>query len=316
LPYNQLMLRRISILLSGLFLPGSVLLAQSITRLDTIFSDTVPRTYNYYFDIPFGQTFINPNNCSGYSLLRTKSFDPMLYRSMDLKRSGESNSAYISWGTPTGANTEGTYVENSGQDRVVRNQISNLDYSAEGIEKNILEFKPDNNIPVNLVMSLGFGSARLNLSNLMMKSADISTAEADVVILLNYPNTQRMGTFLIKAGTSEILFRNPEFSHADKIIIQNGMGNTTLALGNICPYPTQIYVEVGAGECTVSLSETTPLKIIAKDNGLTADDLPGDFIQKGDNIFVNLPFQKAQGNAVTITVDMGMGTFKIIPYKQ
>lgn len=296
-------------------MPGGFLLAQGYARIDTIVSDTVQRVYDYYFDVPFGHTFINPNGCHGYSLLRTRSFDPQLFRSLQLRPTGDKRAVYITWGTPTGSSTEGTFVENNAQGRVVQNQVSNMDYNQASIDNNVMEWRPDNNIPINLVMSLGFGNARLNLTNMMLRSADIRTAEADLVITFNQPNITRMGLLKIKAGTSEVLFRNPEHAHADRIVIENGMGNTTLVLGDNPQWPTTLYLEVGGGECTVSLAETTPVRVIVKDNQLAPGDFPPGFVAQGENTFVNARYNQSPSNAVTMTVDLGMGSFKIIPYK-
>lgn len=182
-------------------------------------------------------------------------------------------------------------------------------------QRYLMELRADPAVPTKMVMNLGYGSAWLDLSGMDVRGLDVQSGNADVFITYKTPNTHPMTMLNLKGGMGKFVVRNIEMARAENVILENGMGNTKIIVGETAYNKTNIALQVGTGACTLLVHEKYPVKIILNSSMLSKVELPENLIETTDNTFVNLAYKANPQNAMTITVDVSMGTFYMVAFE-
>ncbi|MEM7039064.1 MAG: hypothetical protein AAF570_18950 [Bacteroidota bacterium] len=217
----------------------------------------------------------------------------------------------------------GTSVRSAGLNTTTRGGSQQVAYQTRGSmtvdddpAKYLTELKANPNTPMALRMNLGYGSAWLDLTDLDVRGVDIVSGAADVFLSYKKPALYPMYRLKINSGMSNITIRNLEYAKADLVKIENGMGDTRIVIGEQVSHKSKVSISVGAGSCVLLIHEEAPIRLKFNDNVFSSMELPGIFTESGSNTYVNPAVKKHPDKAVTVVVDMGIGTFTVETYKE
>lgn len=283
--------------------------------MDTIPSDYGKSIHKFKLEIPLGQTFINPGCAGTYSVFR--SFRPDIHSRPQIisKSSGDVMITNFSW--DHGKSQSFSTVEaNSASGTVYQYQYRVAGSVNSGDPENyLMELSPDPAMATQLDLNLGYGSARLDLSDLSISQIDLVAGATDVIISYKKPNRTEMKSLNINGGMSRIVLRNLDMARANSVRVENGMGTTKIIMGNAQKGKSAINLEVGAGNCIFMMQKDIPVKIILSQTFFSSVQVPQDFLKTDENTYVNLAYQSNPSSAKTIYVDLGIGTFTLIAFE-
>ena len=262
---------------------------QAKTVRHFIETDSFIQMYELRLDVPFGQTFVKPAPCPSRHTIR--------------------------FHTPDHAIT--TKVSEDTLGRMMRIILGMHGSSTlyDDPSHYLTELCPARNSSLALSMKLGEGSTCMDLSNLSVRSVDIASSSANVFLSYKQPNLERMQLLKIRSGMSKIVLRNLENARAERVKIDNGMGDTKIIIGENLHDSSLLNVSVGAGACVLVVHEKVPLKLILKNNFLSSVDIPDNFIKTGRNQYVSLAYKANPGKAMVVEVDLGIGSFSVISHE-
>lgn len=202
-----------------------------------------------------------------------------------------------------------------GSNSIVSYQVSGSMTIDDDPAKYIMDIAADPLAPMAMKMNFGYGSARLDLSNLRMMALEIVSGAADVVISYSKPNAVPMKYFTVVNGMSKIVIRNLECARAEQVRIENGMGDTKIVVGTDMHAKSTVRLDVGSGKCTLLVHKDAPIKIVINGTVFSSADIPDAYIKNSDNTFSSLTYKLHAQEAMTIIVDLGLGSFEMIPYE-
>lgn len=285
--------------------------SQNITRMDSIPTDSFFQMYEFHVDIPVGQTFVNAGHCHSFHSVRFHLPDNSSRAIIKEDTLGRSLRTRVSMMSANTSSYASVVNSASGNKVVMRGSMS----VNEDPGRYLTELRPARNVPMVMSMRLGHGSAWLDLSSIRARGVDIESSNADVFISYKSPNMEKMQVLNVYSGMSKVVLRNLEYARAEKVHVQNGMGETKIIVGEKTYNATRLHVGVGAGKCVMMVHDDVPVKIVLKNNFLSTVDLPDDFMKTSDNTYVNLPFKKNPSKALTAVIDVGLGSYTLISYE-
>lgn len=299
----------------GLVLLSGEAWGQAGAVTDSLKFDRAFGYQEFNLNIPIGQTFINSSLKPGYTFIRA--YRPDLHTRPIIKSDTLKDriATFLTWKHANGESSFTTEVSNSHQAGSYRYQCTKSTSAHGGNPENyLMELSPDKEVPTALNMSLGLGSARLDLSDLNLKRINIVSGATDVIISYQKPNRDEMSEMNINGGMSRIVIRNLEMARVGKVKIENGMGNTKILMGNSCQHASMIELMVGAGSCIFMVQEDVPVKLIVTQTFFSSLEIPQNFQKIAENTYVNQAYKTNSAQASTISVDLGIGTFTLITF--
>ena len=305
------MIRMVLGLTACLMLQASQGWSQSFTRMDSIPTDSFFQMYEFHVDIPVGQTFVNSGRCHSFHSVRFHLPDRNSRTRIQQDTLGRSLRSRISMISENTSSYASVVNSSSGGQVVMRGTMS----VNEDPARYLTEVRPARNVPTVMSMRLGHGSAWLDLSDIRARGLDIESSNADVFISYKRPNMEKMQVLNINSGMSKVVLRNLEFARAEKVQVQNGMGETKIIIGKKTYNATSLHIGVGAGKCIMMVHHDVPTKLILKDNIFSSVEFPDDFMKTGENTYVNLAYKKNPSNALTAVIDLGLGSYQLINYR-
>ncbi|MEM6270735.1 MAG: hypothetical protein AAF998_14940 [Bacteroidota bacterium] len=294
--------------------PSLCLMAQGVSVADSFTTDRALGLYQYRVHMPLGQTFVNCTTVPKTSTVRfhlpNKEAEPLLLRDTLPGRLRTT----VSLASP---NTSGYSRKTTATMRgaVVQYDASGSMTVDDDPARYLMELRPDTDIPLDLEMNLGYGSAWLDLTNLDLRTINISSGAADVYISYKNVGKSPVREFIINGGMAKVVVRNLEMARAENVYIENGMGDTKLIVGDKVIQRTNMRVIVGTGTCTMLADQDVPIRLIMNSNVFSSVEIPADFVKTRDGTFVNLAFKKSPERAMTVTVDPGLGKFVLVSYE-
>jgi hypothetical protein len=308
------MLRAVLGISVSMLLPMAAL-GQQYSHVDTIPSSPFYNMYEFMVQVPLGQTFVAPARCSGattarYSLPAGKP-DPIClidttaeqHVRASLTMGMQSNAQYKSR-----SNTRGTAT-------MVSYQMSGSMTINEDPSEYLMEVAADPLVPMMMKMNLGYGSARLDLAELNMKHLDIVSAAADVYISYSKPSGGTMKVLNVSNGMNKIVIRNLECARAERVHIENAIGDTKIVVGKESYGKSLVTIEVGAGNCTLLVQKDAPVKIVVHGTVFSSTPIPDGYVKLSDNTFTSKSYKMNCDKAMTIEVNLSIGGFEMIPYE-
>ncbi len=295
-----------------LFLYAAQCCGQNLSRMDSIPADSFFQRYDFFLDIPIGQTFINKNSCQSHHKVRFHAPERtakthILHDTVKSRRVLQTQVSMMSSNTSS-------YVASisnaSGHQVKMRGTMSVNDDPT----KYLAEVRPAIHQPLVFDLQLGHGSAWLDLTDLRVRGVNIESSNADIFLSYKKPNPERMQTLRLASGMSKIVVRNLEYARAEKVFIDNGMGDTKIIIGEQVHNPAMLEVGVGAGACIMMVHQDAPMKLILENGIFSSVEIPDNFYPSGDNTYVNLAYKKNPQKGITAVIDLGIGTFTLISY--
>ena len=181
--------------------------------------------------------------------------------------------------------------------------------------KYVMELNVDPKADMMMKLDLGYGSARLDLSDTRMHALRIVSGAADVVICYNKPSAAPMKLIHLSGGMSKIVVRNLELARAANVSIENAMGDTKIVVGNGMTAKSMVRIDVGAGSCTLLVHKDAPVKIILNSTIFSSAPVPEGYVKTGDNTFVSHAYKLHSQEAMTLVIDLGLGSFELVPFE-
>lgn len=296
-----------------LLLQGMWCYGQDGAFMDSITVNKSLGLYEFNLHVPLGQTFISKTSRGSNCYVKAYRPDKKIAPHVSKDTLAGKLSTNLSW---TASNHHYRGDSPQGKQYQMGKNVSSSISVGKDPHNYLMELNPSTEVPVALNMRLGYGSSRLDLSGLDVRKVNIMTSSTNVIISYKTPNRGKMEGLKITGGMSQIVLRNIEYAKAENVAIDNSMGDTRIILGNRAECNTNFKVVVGAGSCLFLAHKDIPMKLVL-DYGFFSDiELSDDFIQTGENTFVNLPYKKNSQGAITVYADIGLGNFTLVTFEQ
>ncbi len=294
-------------------------LCQKPGHADTIPTSRFFELNEYFIQVPLGQTFIAPAPCSGGAVTVARYHLPAgkPFPICDIDTTPQQHlRTTISMGAQTKSNCAQSQTSMRGaSNSIVSYQVSGSMTIDDDPAKYIMDIAADPLAPMAMKMNLGYGSARLDLSDLRMMALEIVSGAADVLISYTKPNAVPMKFLNVSSGMSKIVVRNLDWARAEQVSIENGIGDTKIVVGAEMKTKSTVHIGVGAGKCTLLVHQDAPLKIVVNGTVFSSAQIPDGFVHTSDNTFTSHSYKLHSQEAMTIIVDLGLGSFEMIPYE-
>lgn len=142
-----------------------------------------------------------------------------------------------------------------------------------------LDLRLSRDVPTDLKLDFGAGSARLDLSGLPLRSLEINTGASESEVRVEEVNPERMESASINVGAAELSIHGMGNLNTDRVSVRAGVGSVTLGLEGEWPRDARISVEMGLGALKVRVPESLGVHI-RRENFLTSISAEG-FVRNG-----------------------------------
>lgn len=195
--------------------------------------------------------------------------------------------------------------------------ISNKMFSESKPEDNIWKVLLSEDVPYDLNLTYGIGTAYIDLGGMSVKNLVIKTGSADVNIgyLNAMPNNIHMETMNIKVDLGNVDARQIYLANVRNIEAEVGFGNMLLDLAEPMDEPCHIDASVGAGSLEILIPRNEiPVLVRVKPSLLCDVRFSRDFREIADNVFANMEISEDSDTMLEFNVDVSFGsiTFKEI----
>lgn len=136
-------------------------------------------------------------------------------------------------------------------------------------------------VPMDLSLDFGAGTADLDLSGLRLRSLEVNTGASESEIRVGEVNPERMRSATVNVGAAELTFVGIGNLNAERIEIKAGLGSVTLGLDGEWPADAQISVGMGLGSLRIRIPAALGVEV-RRDNVLAAVDMDG-FVRSGSD---------------------------------
>lgn len=282
---------------------------QPATQGDTIETEKGSRHLFLNLDIPEGDlTFKKSHMCGSthFSVYNPKNDMVPLWKSYQHKNNNLTHNFSLALGEELQAKSVKTKVVASGFEPMF---FDNKNEKQGAIHT---FFGSDPSIPADIKLNIGYGDARINLSEMMTNQIEVVSQFADVFLLYTRPNRMPMEKMEVKSVQGKIVLKNIELARAHLITVTNDMNQTKIMVGNGEGSGTTILVQQGVGDCMLFLHPDHPIRLMVKEGFFASASLPKDFIKLSENEFVNKAWKAQEaargtvkGTTIICTLDMG-----------
>lgn len=288
--------------------------AQGQVHADTIPSSPFLKANEFHIEVPLGQTYIVPGRCPGMTTAR---YSIPVGKPEPICELDTTIDQHLRANMSMGAHTQKTTIQSQSMrgSASVSYRVSGSMTIDDDPSKYVMELGIDPKVETMMALDLGYGSARLDLTDLRIKGLRIVSGAADVVICYNKSSATPMKVMQVSGGMSKIVVRNLEHARAENVFIENAMGDTKLVVGPTMQNKSMVRIDVGAGSCTLLVHKDAPIKIVINSNIFSSAGVPEGFVKTGENTFTSLAYKVHAQEAMTIIVDLGLGSFELIPFE-
>lgn len=190
--------------------------------------------------------------------------------------------------------------------------ISNKVFTKTKPEENIWKVLLAEDIAYNLNLSYGIGEAFIDLAGLSVENLKVKTGSANVNVgyLHSMPNLIKMDTMDIKVDLGNLNVRQIYLANVQNISAEVGFGNMLLDLSETMDEPCHVNASVGAGSLEILIPKggEVPILVRVKESMLCDVKLTKSFIEKGDNVFVNMDIDEDSDIFLEFDVDVSFGS--------
>jgi hypothetical protein len=301
--------------IAAMMLPVAAL-SQGQSFADTIPTSPILALTEYLIEVPLGQTFIAPARCGGATTARYSLPEGKPAPICHLDTTAEQHlRATLSMGMHTHKAVYQSQTTMRGSTSAVNYRMAGSMTIDDDPSKYVMELNVDAHADMMMKLDLGYGSARLDLSDTRMHALRIVSGAADIVLCYNKPSAAPMRLMHLSGGMSKIVVRNLELSRAANVIIENAMGETKIVVGKQMTTKSMVRLDVGAGSCTLLVHKDAPIKIVINSTIFSSAPVPEGYVKTGENTFVSHAYKIHSQEAMTIVVDLGLGSFEMVPFE-
>jgi len=193
--------------------------------------------------------------------------------------------------------------------------ISNKVFYKTKPEDNTWKVILTEDVPYNLDLTYGIGTAFIDLAGLSVANLKVKTGSADVNIgyLTSMPNNIDMDTMAIKVDLGNVNVRQINLANVHHISAEVGFGNMLLDLTEPLADGCKVQASVGAGSMEILIPKSeTGIIIRIKKSLLCNVKLTKSFSEVEENVFTNIEYDHNATDLLEFDVEVSFGsiTFK------
>jgi hypothetical protein len=162
-------------------------------------------------------------------------------------------------------------------------------------------------VPLNLDLEFGAGTANIELGGIMLQQLALSTGASETRVSFSEPNKIAAGRVAIEAGAADLEVTGLGNARATSISFQGGVGATVLDFGGEWGGDITADVDMGVGSLTLRLPRSQGIRVV-RESFLSTFDAAG-MERNGDSYFSS-NWRTAEHH-LTIDVSTALGSVEI-----
>ena len=163
-------------------------------------------------------------------------------------------------------------------------------------------------VPMDLELDFGAGSAELDLSGLPLLDLDVNTGASESEIRVDEVNPVAMASASINVGAARLSMHGIGNLNADRVTVKAGVGSVTLGLDGEWPRDGRVSVEMGLGALEIRVPESLGVHV-RRQNFLTAIEADG-FVRRGRSY--RSPNWETAERRVEVEISAALGAIDIV----
>ncbi len=171
-----------------------------------------------------------------------------------------------------------------------------------------LDLRLSRDVPMDLNLDFGAGSARLNLSGLPLRGLEVNTGASESEIRVDEVNPERLESASVNVGAAELSLHGIGNLNADRVTVKAGLGSVTLGLDGQWPRDARVTVGMGLGALTIRVPESLGV-LIRRENFLTSINAEG-FTRNGRS-YRSANWETAD-RRVEVDISAALGAIEIV----
>ena len=295
---------------------GTIAYAQDNAPVDTLVSSPWQAHQYFYLKVPVGELYMRPSQRCGMSTTRVNAPDAVARFSVSEKSDDDNNlHRYVELKAP---NPTAQSTPSEGSNLRMAGNLNSLDaYGAAQSFRSEVNLDP--NLSTDLNLDLGVGAARLDLSNLSLRTVNVKSAFSDVMITYQQPNQVEMKKMHIHVTKGDVVLKQPELARAHHIVVKNDMGNTKIWLSDRHLPHSTISVHAGVGDCLLVVDRNHPTRIVIKGGIFSKQDVAPTFRNLSRGVYANQAFsdhcqtgERGCQHSTTVICNLDLGSVSVM----
>jgi hypothetical protein len=176
--------------------------------------------------------------------------------------------------------------------------------------RNHLEIKLSDAVPISFEIELGAGTGEINLTDLQVKEFNISTGASSVTMNCGKPNPISADDISIESGVSKFTAMDLGNMNFCKLKFSGGVGSYKLDFNGKFRQSAEVQIEVGLGSININVPKSIPAKLVYDDNWLSSFSLDDDFERTRKGVYETEDFQDSS-KRLTIRMEAGLGSVRV-----
>ena len=183
--------------------------------------------------------------------------------------------------------------------------IFNWNSSGEGNE---FDLELTREVPMDLHVSFGAGSAELDLGGLALTGLEFNTGASESRIKVSAPNREQISKAQFNIGAADFQLEQLGSLNAEDIEINAGVGSLKLSLDGSWQRDAVISIDMGIGSLELHVPEDLGFQL-RKNSFLTSLNGMRNLVKEG-NVYYSLNWDEADRN-VTVDLDGALGSVTV-----
>ena len=183
--------------------------------------------------------------------------------------------------------------------------IFNWNSSGEGNE---FDLELTREVPMDLHVSFGAGSAELDLGGLALTGLEFNTGASESRIKVSAPNREQISKAQFNIGAADFQLEQRGSLNAEDIEINAGVGSLELSLDGSWQRDAVISIDMGIGSLELHVPEDLGFQL-RKNSFLTSLNGMRNLVKEG-NVYYSLNWDEADRN-VTVDLDGALGSVTV-----
>ncbi|PLX23746.1 MAG: hypothetical protein C0600_14260 [Ignavibacteria bacterium] len=164
-------------------------------------------------------------------------------------------------------------------------------------------------IPVRLDITLGAGTAALNLTGIHIRAFSLDAGAGTVRINVDKANREEIEDVAISAGVGSVTTKRLGNLRFQTLDFEGGMGTYRLDCSGALPRKSRIHTDVGVGSLTLVLPKGVGAKALTNDHFLSSTKMYR-FIQHSDDVYITPDYKKSK-RRVLLDLQSGVGSVSV-----
>lgn len=187
---------------------------------------------------------------------------------------------------------------------------NNFPFPGFGKDKDTVDLRLSNSVPVSLDMAFGVCDAIVDLGGMEISDASFATGVCSFDLNFSTPNKIDCDNVSIKTGVSSVTIENLSNAHASSVDLNGGLGSMKIDFGGKLVRDCTTRIKTGLGSVDIAIPSDINAVINTPESFLTSVDVAG-FYSKGGGVYRST---EKKGPELRIYIESAMGGVKIRSY--